>query len=229
MPGKSPEALAQAAHIEVSPALLAKLHTIANSKAFAANATLKSAFAHIKELVMVILNAPAACPAWRIDDLEEQLASSRRIADRLVSGNLATSHSRSDKIPDPPIYDGNREALEGFVAQLRLKLFSDTTRFPTPTIRMAYTFNRLQGRAQAQVLPFIKGDTINLNDTDDIIQILHNAFGVPDPAATARAKLSTLKQGKKEFNAYCRLPDACFQAQLERGCQTGCVARGNVA
>jgi len=27
-------------------------------------------------------------------------------------------------------------------------------------------------------------------------------FGDLDPAATARAKLSTLKQGKKEFNAY---------------------------
>jgi len=67
---------------------------------------------------------------------------------------------------------------------------------------MAYTFNRLQGQAQAQVLPFIKGNTINLNDADDIIQILHNAFGDPDPAATARAKLSTLKQGKKELNAY---------------------------
>jgi len=104
--------------------------------------------------------------------------------------------------PGPPIYDGNREALEGFVAQLRLKLFSDTTRFPTPAIRMAYTFNRQQGRAQAQVLPFIKGDTINLNDADNIIQILHNAFGDLNPAATARAKLSTLKQGKKEFNTY---------------------------
>ena len=202
MPGESSEATAQPAHIEVSPALLAKLHTIANSEAFAANATLESAFAHVKELVMEILKAPAACPAWRIDDLEEQLASSRRIADRLASGNFTPNHGRGDKIPDPPIYDGNRDALEGFVAQLRLKLFSDTTRFPTPAVRMAYTFNRLQGRAQAQVLPFIKGDTIDLKDADDIIQILHNAFGDPDPAATARAKLSTLKQGKKEFNAY---------------------------
>ena len=202
MPSESPKAPAQAAHIEVSSALLAKLHTIGNSEAFAANATLESAFAHFKELVMEILNAPTACPAWGIDNLEEQLASSRRIADRLASGNLAPSHCRGDKILDAPIQDGNREALEGCVAQLHLRLFSDTTRFPTPAIRMAYTFNRLQGRAQVQVLPFIKGDTINLNDADDIIQILHNAFGNPDPAATARAKLSTLKQGKKEFNAY---------------------------
>ena len=202
MPGESSEAPAQPAHIEVSPTLLAKLHTIANSEAFRANATLESPFAHVKELVLEILNARAAYPAWHIDDLEEQLASSRRIADRLSSGNFTLNHSWGDKIPDPPIYNGNHEALEGFLAQLRLKLFSDTTRFPTPTVQMAYTFNTLQGQSQAQVLPFIKGDMINLNDADDIIQILHNSFGDLDPAATARAKLSTLKQGKKEFKAY---------------------------
>jgi hypothetical protein len=67
---------------------------------------------------------------------------------------------------------------------------------------MAYTFNRLQGRVQAQVLPFIKGETIELKDAEDIIRILQNAFGDPDPVATARTKLANLKQGKKEFNAY---------------------------
>jgi len=74
--------------------------------------------------------------------------------------------------------------------------------FPTPAIRMAYMFNRLQGRAQVEVLRFIKGETIELEDAEDIIRILHNAFGDPDPFATARAKLTNLKQGKKEFNTY---------------------------
>jgi len=67
---------------------------------------------------------------------------------------------------------------------------------------MAYTFNRLQGRPQALVLPFIKGATIELEDDEDIIRILHNAFGDPDPFATTCAKLANLKQGKKEFNTY---------------------------
>jgi len=67
---------------------------------------------------------------------------------------------------------------------------------------MAYTFNRLQGRPQVQVLCFIKGETIELEDAEDIIRILHNAFGDPDPFATARAKLANLKQDKKEFNTY---------------------------
>jgi len=67
---------------------------------------------------------------------------------------------------------------------------------------MAYTFNRLQGRIQGQVLPFIKGETIELEDAEDIIWILHNAFSDSDSIATARAKLANLKQGKKEFNTY---------------------------
>ena len=186
--------------LEISAELHAKLLVISTSGAFAADATLPSAFAHVKQLVKDILKAPATYHSWRIDDLEGQLALSRRIADRLASGNAPGN--RGDKISDPPMYDGNREALEGFVAQLRLKLFSDPTRFPTPAIQMAYIFNRLQGRAQAQVLPFIKGETIDLKDAEDIIQILHNAFGNPDLVATARAKLATLKQGKKEFNNY---------------------------
>jgi hypothetical protein len=196
--------LPQPAHpvyLEISADLHEKLRLISASGSFAAEATLHSAFADVKQLVNEILSAPAAYPAWRIDDLEEQLASSRRIADRLAS-TKEPSHGRGDKISDPPMYDGNRDALEGFVAQLRLKLFSDPTRFPTPTIRMAYTFNRLQGRAQAQVLPFIKGETIELKDAEEIIRILQNAFGDPDPVATARAKLANLKQGKKEFNTY---------------------------
>ena len=200
MSNETPEVSTQPVHIEVSPALLGKLHTIANSEAFAVNATLESAFTHVKALVMEILNAPAAYPAWRIDDLEEQLASARRIADRLATH--APRPSWGDKISDPPIYDGNRDTLEGFMAQLRLKLFSDPTRFPMPSIWMAYTFNRLQGRAQAQVLPFIKGNTIHLKDAEDIVQILHNAFGDTGPATTARAKLTNLRQGKKEFNTY---------------------------
>lgn len=186
---------------EISVELQEKLHLITNSNAFADDATLSSAFAHVQQLVNDILNAPVAHPSWRIDDLEEQLAASQRIANRLASAE-PPDRTRGEKISDPPMYDGNREALEGFVAQLRLKLFSDPTRFPTPALRMAYTFNRLQGRAQAQILPFITEGTIDLSDAEEIIQILRNAFGDPDPVATARAKLANLKQGKKEFNAY---------------------------
>jgi len=110
---------------------------------------------------------------------------------------------RSGKIPNPPVFNGNREKIEGFIAQLRLKLFSDPTLFPTPALRMADAFNRLEGRAQAQILPYIQaGATFSLPDVDDIICVLNNAFGDPDPLATARSKPYQLKQGKNEFTNY---------------------------
>jgi len=133
--------------------------------------------------------------------VEEQLAAARWVSDRLATLE-GPPRSRTERVPDPPTFDGSREKLEGFVAQLRIKLFSDPTRFPTPALRMGYTFNRLEGRAQAQILPFVQNGAFQLDDSDDIIRILEAAFGDPDPAATARTKLLSLKQGKKEFTAY---------------------------
>jgi len=129
--------------LEISANLHEKLRFISNSSVFSENTTLLSAFADIKQLVKKILDAPAAYPAWCVDDLEEQLASSRRIADQLASAD-APSSSRGDEISDPTVYEGNRDTLEGFIAQLYFKLFSDPTRFLTPAIQIAYTFNRLQ-------------------------------------------------------------------------------------
>jgi len=67
---------------------------------------------------------------------------------------------------------------------------------------MGYAFNRLEGRAQAQILPVVQNGAFQLNDSDDIIRILEAVFGDPDPAVTAPTKFHGLKQGKKEFTAY---------------------------
>lgn len=188
-------------HRELSAEIQNQLNLIVASDNFTMEATLQSAFTGIKNLALSILGAPAAIPQWRADDLEEQLAAARRAIDRLATLE-GPPQSRADRVPDPPVFDGTRENLEGFVAQLRIKLFSDPSRYPTPALRMGYAFNRLGGRAQAQILPFVTNGTFRLNDLDDIIRILENAFGDPDPAATARSKLHSLKQGKKEFTGY---------------------------
>jgi len=111
-------------------------------------------------------------------------------------------HPVAASSPTPRVRWKPRED-QGFIAQLRLKLFSDPTLFPTPALQMAYAFNRHEGHAQAQILPYIQaGATFSLSDVEDIIHVLKNAFGDPDPLATARSKLHQLKQGKKEFTNY---------------------------
>lgn len=187
------------AYREISADLQAKMNLIIQSEATVADET---AFAQIKELMRAIVDSPPASPSWQVDDLQEQLAASRRTIDLLSTFHSAPKPSRGDKIPDPPKFSGTRDELDGFLAQLRLKLYSDESRFPTPSLRMAYTFNRLEGRAQEQILPYVKNNEINLTDTEDIIQILKNAFGDPDPAATARSKLYNLKQGRRDFAVY---------------------------
>jgi len=186
---------------ELSATIQDQLNIIVASATFANDATLETAFGHVKQLAKLILDAPNAVPQWHADDLEEQLATAMRINNRLATLEGPTQ-GKADRIPDPPVFEGTREGLEGFIAQLRIKLFSDPFRYPTPALRMGYTFNRLAGRAQAQVLPFVQNGNFLLNDSDDIIHILENAFGDPNPAATARSKLHSLKPGKKEFVTY---------------------------
>lgn len=186
---------------EIPAAIYEQLEIIVNHDVPADDATLMGLYNEFRILARAITQSPIAVPTWRFDDLEEQLADARRIANRLATVETQPQ-SRAERVPEPAMFDGTREKLEGFVAQLRLKLYSDPARFPTPALRMAYAFNRLEGRAQAQILPYIENHNITLTDADAIITLLNNAFGDPDPAATARAKLHHLKQGNKEFTSY---------------------------
>jgi len=186
---------------ELSEVIKKKLDLIVGSTSFAPEATFESAFLEVQSLAKAILDAPTAVPQWHADDREEKLAASTRVVNRLATLE-GPPPNRADRVPNPLIFAGNRENLEGFVAQLRIKLFSDPSRFPTSALRMGYAFNRLGGCAQAQILPFVQSGKFLLGDLDNIIRILENAFGDPDPAATARSKLHALRQGKKEFTVY---------------------------
>jgi hypothetical protein len=141
----------------------------------------------------------------RADAAEAELARQREIITRLLAAPAAENpdRTRGDKIPDPPMFDGYRDKLRPFIAQLRLKLANNQGRFPTEQHRMAYTVNRLEGRALAQILPFVNNDgQVTLDNVAAVITTLQTAFGDPDRAATARHKLQSLRQGNKEFSVY---------------------------
>jgi len=180
---------------KLSEAIKKKLDLIVGSTSFAPEATFESVFLEVQSLAKAILDALTTVPQWHADDLEEKLAALTRVVNHLAMME-GTPPNRADRVPDPPIFEGNRENLEGFVAQLHIKLFSDPSRFPTPALRMGYAFNGLGGRVQAQILPFVQSGKFLLGDLDNIIRILKNAFGNPDLAATARSKLHVLRQGK---------------------------------
>jgi len=201
IPEPEPEPQLPPIYREITGPLLEQMRRITLNEALAPDVTPQTIYDQIRTLVEAILSSQEASPTWRTDDLEEQLAAARRAIDRLATLE-GQPQRRAERVPDPATFDGTREKLEGFVAQLGIKLFSDPSRFPTPALRMGYAFNRLEGRAQAQILPFVQNGAFQLEDSDDIIRILEVAFGDPDPAATARTKLHGLKQGKKEFTTY---------------------------
>ena len=117
---------------------------------------------------------------------------------------LDHEHRLSAKQPDPDIYYGDKEKLEPWIAQVRLKLTVNRDRYPTEPERAAYAISRLGGDALAQVVPFI-GEGTDLDDLptlDFIVSILRRAYGVADRHAEAVRRLRRLKQKNREFIAY---------------------------
>jgi len=123
---------------EIRADLVAQLESIACNDSFAPEATLQTAYEQLHTLAQAILNR-------KVPATTETPTTTYVPTD---TGAPATLPPRSSgKISDPPVFDGNREKIEEFIAQLRLKLFSDPTLFPTPALQMAFAFNRLEGRA----------------------------------------------------------------------------------
>lgn len=139
----------------------------------------------------------------RANAAEAELSRQREIITRLLAAPAPNNPARSDKIPDPLMFDRTRDKLRPFITQLRLKLANSQGRFATEQAKMAYTINRLEGRALAQIQPFVNDEgVITLDNVATVIQTLQIAFGDPDRAATARHKLQSLRQGNKEFSVY---------------------------
>lgn len=112
------------------------------------------------------------------------------------------SYVRSERLPDPDKFEGERKDLRRFVSQVKEKLNINRDRYPTPQSRMTYVTNRLKGVPYAQILPYIREGVCQLNDFTDILDILERAFGDPNRARNARNELYRLRQGNKEFSLF---------------------------
>ncbi|KAG0158414.1 hypothetical protein PDIDSM_5928 [Penicillium digitatum] len=95
------------------------------------------------------------------------------------------SHVRSERLPDPDKFEGDRKDLRRFSSQIKEKLNINRDRTP-----------------YAQILPSIRDGICQLNDFTDILDILERAFGDPNRARNARNELYRLRQGNKEFSLF---------------------------
>jgi len=104
-----------------------------------------------------------------------------------------TSSIKSEKHPDPPIFDGNPLKWREFKTQLRVKLLINSDRYPSPQSRLAYTISRLQGNPLSIITPRIIRGIIMFNDYEDLLESLDTAYEDPNIRIKAQRELRTLK------------------------------------
>lgn len=115
---------------------------------------------------------------------------------------LKKSHL-SKKLPDPKIYNGDKQTLRSWIICLRMKLAGNLDHYPTESNKIQYAVGRLGGNALDQVGPKLREDgTTDFATADDLIAYLEMAFGDPDEKDTAQRQLRELRQASRAFSDY---------------------------
>ena len=132
---------------------------------------------------------------------------------------------KSERLPDPDKFTGQRTDLRRFISQIHEKMTVNRDRYPTPSVRMSYVTSRLSGIPYAQILPYIEDGVCRLNDYREILNILEKSYGEPNLMWNARSELLRIRQGNREFSAFfaefqrlgleSQLPDESLSTCLE--------------
>ena len=109
---------------------------------------------------------------------------------------------KSEKHPDPPVFNGNLSQWREFKTQLRVKLTVNYDRFKTAQSRLAYTVSRLQGNPLHIVQPKIINGVIAFTDYKDLLKFLDIAYKDSDLMVKAQRELRDLRQRNREFYLY---------------------------
>ena len=111
------------------------------------------------------------------------------------------SAKNEPKIPDPPMFSGERKALLPFLAKCRLKFVGQPSSFPTETAKIIYVGSRLEGPPFSWFSPLNdrlqdpeEQDPEELLTFDALAKSLTTLYGDPHLALTAERKLRALRQ-----------------------------------
>jgi hypothetical protein len=110
--------------------------------------------------------------------------------------------TKSERLPDPAVFDGTPDKLEGFLLELRGKMSMNADRFPLPQDKLWYAVTRVSGKAKDQVLPYCVGSSVNLTNLAAFEELMQNAFGDPDRRGTAQTTIQHLRQRNQDFSVY---------------------------
>jgi hypothetical protein len=110
--------------------------------------------------------------------------------------------TKSEKHPDPPLFNGNVAKWREFKTQLKVKLQVNQDRYATPQSRLAYTVSRLEGNPLQIIQPKITNGVIVFGDVEELLSFLNIAYEDPDLVVKAQRQLRDLRQKNREFYLY---------------------------
>src|SRR5207249_6106382 len=106
-----------------------------------------------------------------LENARTEISDLRVISVRLAAVTTTGTPSNS-KLPKPKTFTEKRDKLREFLRQVRLN--ASTIR--NPQARLRYAVSLLSGLAYDQVHPYVRADRVVLNDLEDLLTILENAF-----------------------------------------------------
>lgn len=116
---------------------------------------------------------------------------------------IATNPHPGQKIPDPPLFAGDRSKAQAWIMDIRLKLTADTQLFRTEQAKMTYTNSCLEGPVRDQIHPFIRDDlTFKFADANAMFSFLTSLYDDPDRRRSAVSVLGKLHQRNKAFTDF---------------------------
>jgi hypothetical protein len=136
------------------------------------------------------------------NDLNHEKTTVRTLNQALANAGPASSHPKTQDLPAPPRFNGERSRLKAWKNSVNIKLNGDAAKFPDAQHRLAYIFGLLEGKAADQIQPYVLPTGINLTDVPAMLAILDRAFGDPDPIGTATRAFRALKQKNTDLSTY---------------------------
>ena len=116
---------------------------------------------------------------------------------------ITTTSHREQKIPDPPLFAGDRSKARAWIMDMRLKLAADTQLFRTEQAKMIYINSRLEGPVKDQIHLFIHDDlSFKFADANAMFSFLTSLYDDPDRRRSAVSALGNLHQRNKPFSDF---------------------------
>ena len=99
---------------------------------------------------------------------------------------------KSEKLPDPPVFNSSKDKLNGFLMKLWAKINLNNNQYLTQQEKLWYAITWVSDKAKNQVLLYCLNNTVNLSDLAAFEKLMQTTFGDSDWQGTAEITIHGL-------------------------------------